>query len=137
MANLAETLDGVIYDELIGGTAVTPILHNVMLTAADTNRIPRGTLLSEADGKFTVCAFGGAAAAVLARDAQAEAAGDIEATVYVRGEFNREKILCAEGDTADAHESELRKIGIYLTSIHGAAVPPADSEDDGEGGGEG
>lgn len=128
MANLTETMDGVTYDELIGGTAVTPILHNVTLTAADTNRISKGSLLSEASGKFSVCAKSGTAAAILARDAQADAAGDIAATVYVAGEFNREKLICADGDTVDAHESELRKIGIYMTSLHGAAVPQADSD---------
>ena len=39
------------------------------------------------------------------------------ATIFVRGEFNREALTVAAGDKAEAHEIELRKVGIYLTSV--------------------
>lgn len=129
MAELIGIMDGAHYDELIGGTAVTPLTANVTLTAAGAGVIKRGTLLAAASGKYTAVAASGIAVAVLAADVLAEAAGDVVATVYVRGIFNREKLVVAEGDTADVHEDELRKIGIYMTSLLG--MPKATAEDDG------
>ena len=54
------------------------------------------------------------AAYVLAADI---AVGDTVATVFTRGQFNREALAVAEGTTVAAHEEELRKVGIYLTSL--------------------
>lgn len=36
-------------------------------------------------------------------------------TAYVAGRFNRAALICAEGDSVEAHEEELRKAGIHLT----------------------
>lgn len=121
MAELIGIMDGVHYDELLGGTAVTPLTANVTLTAAAAGVIKRGTLLAESSGKYAAVAKGGTAVAVLAADVLTEAAGDVVATVYVRGIFNREKLVVADGDTADAHEDELRKIGIYMSGLQGVA----------------
>lgn len=135
MAELIGIMDGVHHDELLGGTAVTPLIANVTLTAAAAGVIKRGTLLAVASGKYAAVAKGGTAVAVLAADATAAAAGDITATVYVRGIFNREKLIVADGDTADAHEDELRKIGIYMTGLLGVAQEAAaDNSDDTEQG---
>lgn len=105
------------FDELIGGTSVTPLIFNATVTAAAAGTIKKGTLLSEAGGKFAPTAAEGTAAAVLAEDVVAAEAGDVTGTIYVRGIFNREKLIAATGDTVAAHEAELRKIGIYMTSV--------------------
>ena len=124
MANYIETNE-MAFDELIGGTSITPLLFIRKVT------IKKGTLLSEgADGKFTVTPAPttetvdnedvttyGIAAAILAEDIVATAAGDINASIYVRGIFNQEKLIAAADDTVAAHEAELRKVGIYMTSL--------------------
>ena len=125
MANLVEELQGVHYDELIGGTAVTPLTKNgTLANVAATTVVPKGTLLAidAASGKFVVAAKAGtsvpAANAILAQGVtQGDDTDDIAVTVYTRGLFNREKLVAASGDTVDAHEEELRAVGIYLTSV--------------------
>lgn len=119
-----EELQGVHYDELIGGTAVSPLNKNVVLSGVAANTVvPKGTLLAlGTDGKYVVAAKAGdsvpAASAVLAHEVtQGTDAVDITVTVYVRGLLNREKLVAASGDTVDAHEEELRSVGIYLTSL--------------------
>lgn len=120
-----EEMQGVHYDELIGGTAITPLIKNGVLTgvAADTE-VPKGTLLAvdAASGKYIVAAKADAsvplANAILAKGVmRGEDTGDIAVTVYIRGLFNREKLVAASGDTVDAHEEELRDVGIYLTGV--------------------
>lgn len=124
-----EELQGVHYDELIGGTAVTPINRNVVLSGVAANAVVgKGTLLAlGTDGKYVVAAKAGdsvpVASAVLAYDVtQGTDVADLTVTVYVAGMFNRERLIAAEGDTVDAHEEELRDVGIYLTSVKGGAA---------------
>lgn len=119
------------FDELIGGTSVTPLIYIAKVTAAGAGTIKKGTLMSEgANGKYTVTPAPstetvdeeevttvGVAAAILAEDIVATEAGDINGKIYVRGIFNREKLIAAEDDTVAAHESELRKVGIYMTGL--------------------
>lgn len=120
-----EELQGVHYDELIGGTAVTPLIKNGLLSSVTAKTVvPKGTLLAidGTSGKYVVAAKAGtsvpAASAVLAAEVtQGDGTSDISVTVYTRGLFNREKLVAASGDTVDAHEEELRTVGIYLTSI--------------------
>lgn len=121
-----EEVQGVHYDELIGSTAVTPINRNVVLSGVAANTVvKKGTLLAMgSDGKYVVAAKAGesvpAASAVLANDAtQGADAVDITVTVYIAGMVNREKLIVQAEDTVDAHEEELRDVGIYLTSIKG------------------
>lgn len=114
-----EEMQGVHYDELIGGTAVPVINKNVTLAAAAAAvTYAKGTLLSVDGGKYSPTATGGTAVAVLAADVAMDTADQV-ATVYVSGMFNRERLVAASGDTVDAHEEELRNVGIYLTSIKG------------------
>lgn len=126
MAELASTMDGVIYDELIGGTSITAMTANVTiakLAAAATYK--RGTLLGvvTASGKYAVVDSAVStgeqvASVVLAHDVAVGTDNDVVATVYTRGLFNREKLLVKDaGDNATKHEVELRKVGIYLTSL--------------------
>lgn len=119
------------FDELIGGTSITPLLFIRKVTAAAAGTIKKGTLLSEgSNGKFTVTPAPttetvdeqevttyGIAAAILAEDIVATEAGDINGKIYVRGIFNKEKLIAATNDTVAAHEAELRKVGIYMTSL--------------------
>lgn len=128
MAEMVSEMTGVNYSELIGGTSVPVITKNVTLKGV-TAEYTRGTLLSLVGGKYEICDTTGTgddstepnpakvASAVLAEDVKLTGS-DIVATVYVSGMFNREKlILKKEDDTVEAHEEELRDVGIYLTSL--------------------
>lgn len=120
-----EEVQGVHYDELIGGTAVTLLTKNGLLSGVSAKAVvAKGTLLAvdSTSGKYVVAAKAGSsvpvASAVLAAEVtQGEGTSDISVTVYTRGLFNREKLVAASGDTVDAHEEELRDVGIYLTSV--------------------
>lgn len=126
MAELVSKFDGVTYDELIGGTAVAVMTANVTiakLSAAASYK--RGTLLGvvTASGKYAIVDSAAStgekvASVVLAKEIEVGTTDDVVATVYTRGIFNREKLFVkAESDSASAHEEELRKVGIYLTSV--------------------
>ncbi len=125
MAELASKFDGVTYDELFGGTAVAAMTANVTIAALSAAAsYKRGTLLGvvTASGKYAIVDSAATtgekvASVVLAKDIEVGTA-DVVATVYTRGVFNREKLVVkAESDSASAHEQELRKVGIYLTSV--------------------
>lgn len=125
MAELASKFDGVTYDELFGGTAVAVMTANVTIAALSAAAsYKRGTLLGvvTASGKYAIVDSAATtgekvASVVLAKDIEVGTA-DVVATVYTRGIFNREKLVVkAESDSASAHEQELRKVGIYLTSV--------------------
>lgn len=126
MAELANTMDGVTYDELFGGTAISAMTANVTIAKLSTaTSYKRGTLLGivTASGKYAIVdseATTGEKVAnvVLAQDVTVGTTDDVVATVYTRGIFNREKLLVKAGaDNATKHEEELRKVGIYLTSV--------------------
>lgn len=125
MAELASKFDGVTYDELFGGTAVAAMTANVTIAALSAAAsYKRGTLLGvvTASGKYAIVDSAATtgeevASVVLAKNIEVGTA-DVVATVYTRGIFNREKLVVkAESDSASAHEQELRKVGIYLTSV--------------------
>lgn len=126
MAELVNTMDGVNYDELIGGTAVSPMTANVTIAKlSDAAVYKRGTLLGvvTANSKYAIVDSAAStgeqvASVVLAQDVAVGTDNDVVATVYTRGIFNREKLLVKAGDdNATKHETELRKVGIYLTSV--------------------
>nr|DAL15504.1 MAG TPA_asm: Head decoration protein [Caudoviricetes sp.] len=127
MAELASTMAGVTYDELIGGTAITPMTANVTIAKLDAEAVlKRGTLLGvvTASGKYaivdsTVSTGEQVADAVLAHDVAVGTTDDVVATVYTRGLFNVSKLIVKQAeDNAAKHEAELRKVGIYLTDVH-------------------
>lgn len=107
------TEEGVKYDQLIGGSAVATLTANGVIAAGQD--LKRGALLSLAEGKYTLAAAGAEASAVLVEDVKADA--DTVTPVYTRGLFNREALIVAEGDTVEAHEEQLRKVGIYVTGL--------------------
>lgn len=126
MAELVSTMTGVTYDELLGGTAVTIMTANVTIAQVDAEATyKRGTLLGivTASGKYAIVDSEAStgeqvASVVLAHDVVVGTDNDVVATVYTRGIFNREKLLVkAADDNATKHEEELRKVGIYLTSL--------------------
>ncbi len=111
------TMDGASYDELFGGAEITVLNKNI--TFVKGTNYKRGMLLSETDGKVTQTAKGGTALYVCANDFDLTDAENNEVgTVYISGRFNREKIIVADGDTVDAHETELRPLNILFTSLH-------------------
>lgn len=127
MAELASTMAGVTYDELIGGTAITPMTANVTIAKLTAETVlKRGTLLGvvTASGKYaivdsTVSTGEQVADAVLAHDVAVGKTDDVVATVYTRGLFNASKLIVKQAeDNAAKHEAELRKVGIYLTDVH-------------------
>lgn len=127
MAELASTMAGVTYDELIGGTAITPMTANVTIAKLDAEAVlKRGTLLGvvTASGKYAIVDSSAStceqvADAVLAHDVAVGTTDDVVATVYTRGLFNASKLIVKQAeDNAAKHEAELRKVGIYLTDVH-------------------
>ncbi|MBQ7516013.1 MAG: hypothetical protein IJS96_06990 [Schwartzia sp.] len=109
------------YDELMGGPEIPVLTKNLKL--AQGTAYKRGMLITlAADGKTgSQTSVGGAASFILKDDIDTSAAGLNTAavgTVYASGRFNREKLVLVDGDTADAHEEELRQKNIFLTSIH-------------------
>lgn len=118
---MISNMNGTHYDELIGGTAVPVLTKNVTLKGV-TDTYKRGTLLALVNGKYEIVdstASTGAekASAVLAHDTDLTGV-DVVVTVYISGQFNREKLIVAQtADNATAHEEELRAVNIYLTSV--------------------
>ena len=132
---MSEKIVDMIYDELIGSSAVPLITANVNFAqAAAEQTLKRGTLLAvNATGDYIEENFQSETAgekvgvAILAKDVQLSTTGKVVGTVYVSGMFNRNKIILKdESDDINKHEAELRDVGILLTNLHGLA---AESED--------
>lgn len=111
-------------DQLIGGTAVAALTKNITLKGlAAEKALKRGAVLAVSEGKYQIVDAASAtpalkeANAVLAEDVVV-GTGDVVATVYIRGIFNAEEMsVGAESDSVQAHEEELRAVGIYLTHL--------------------
>lgn len=132
---MSEKIVDMIYDELIGSSAVPLITANVNFAqAAAEQTLKRGTLLAvNATGDYIEENFQSETAsekvgvAILAKDVQLSTTGKVVGTVYVSGMFNRNKIILKDkSDDINNHEAELRDVGILLTNLHGLA---AESED--------
>lgn len=111
------------FDELLAGPEIAILTKNIKLQSGKAYR--RGMLISlvELEGETAATAelgkqtaAGDVAEYVLMRDVDATEA-DAVGTVYVKGRFNREKIILSEGDTVDAHEAELRLRDIHFTAL--------------------
>ena len=111
-----EEMQGVEYAPIFGGTEVTALTANVTVTGA-AGAVAKGTLLAENAGKYAAVAKEGKASVILACDVVLDGAQDVTATVYTRGIFNRSALVVAAEDTVDAHENELREVGIYLSNV--------------------
>ena len=108
------------YDELLAGPEVSILTKNIKLKSGTAYK--RGMLISSEIGEDGITemgsqtAKGGTAEYVLMRDVDATEA-DAVGTVYIRGRFNREKMILADGDTVEVHEAELRLRNIYFTTL--------------------
>lgn len=113
-----------IVDQLIGGTAVPALTKNITLKGLDAQKtLKRGTVLAVSEGKYQVVDTGSSTAAlkvanaVLAEDVVVDTS-DVVATAYISGLFNVEEMsVGAASDTVQAHEEELRAVGIFLTHL--------------------
>lgn len=111
-------------DQLIGGTAVAALTKNITLKGlAAEKALKRGAVLAVSEGKYQIVDAASAtpalkvANAVLSEDVVV-GTGDVVATVYIRGIFNAEEMsVGSESDSVQAHEEELRAVGIYLTHL--------------------
>lgn len=111
-------------DQLIGGTAVAALTKNITLKGLSAEKaLKRGAVLAVSEGKYQIVDAASAtpalkvANAVLAEDVVV-GTDDVVATVYIRGIFNAEEMsVGAESDSVQAHEEELRAVGIYLTHL--------------------
>ena len=111
-------------DQLIGGTAVAALTKNITLKGLSAEKaLKRGAVLAVSEGKYQIVDAASAtpalkvANAVLAED-DVDGTGDVVATVYISGIFNAEEMsVGAESDSVQAHEEELRAVGIYLTHL--------------------
>ena len=99
-----------------------PVTKTVMVTGALA--MLGGALLGKitADGRFTLSksASGDGSQvpdAILAHDADASA-GDVEAVIYVEGEFNQDALTYGSGHTAASVAQGLRERGIHLRVIN-------------------
>ena len=111
------------FDELLAGPEIATLTKNIKLQSGKAYR--RGMLISlvKLEGETAATAelgkqtaAGDVAEYVLMRDVDATEA-DAVGTVYVKGRFNREKIILSKGDTVDAHEAELRLRDIHFTAL--------------------
>ena len=111
-------------DQLIGGTAVAALTKNITLKGLSAEKaLKRGAVLAVSEGKYQIVDAASAtpalkvANAVLAEDIVV-GTGDVVAAVYISGIFNAEEMsVGAESDSVEAHEEELRAVGIYLTHL--------------------
>lgn len=111
-------------DQLIGGTAVPALTKNITIKGLSAEKaLKRGAVLAVSEGKYQIVDAASAtpalkvANAVLAEDVVV-ATGDVVATVYISGIFNAEEMSVGAGsDSVQAHEEELRAVGIYLTHL--------------------
>ena len=111
-------------DQLIGGTAVAALTKNITLKGLSAEKkLKRGAVLAVSEGKYQIVDAASAtpalkvANAVLAEDVIV-GTSDVVATVYISGIFNAEEMsVGAESDSVQAHEEELRAVGIYLTHL--------------------
>ena len=104
-------------NQLIGGTAVAALTKNITLKGLDAEKaLKRGAVLAVSGGKYQIVDAASATPAL--KVANAVLAEDVVATVYISGIFNAEEMsVGAESDSVQAHEEELRAVGIYLTHL--------------------
>ena len=116
-------------DQLIGGTAVAALTKNITLKGLSAEKaLKRGAVLAVSEGKYQIVDAASAtpalkvANAVLAEDVVV-GTGDVVATVYISGIFNAEEMSVGAGsDSVQAHEEELRAVGIYLTHLQKGGI---------------
>lgn len=131
--NLYRTTGTFIPDKLIADNRI-PLTEKGLTIAKGEGMLKRGTLMGiGADGKYRrtdteVSVEKGegedavtettviGADCILTDDVDATSS-DAVATAYVTGSFNRAAVILSEGKNIAAHETELRKLGIFLKAV--------------------
>lgn len=112
-------MDAVSYDNLIAGTTHPIDVKSVVLKGGQ-GVLKRGTVLgiiSETGLAVPVDsqkADGSQVPDSILTDDVDTTAGDVTATAYSSGLFNRKALIFGGTDTADDHETKLRELGIFL-----------------------
>jgi hypothetical protein len=113
--------DSTTYDRLFGTMPGVDVQVKSVTVAADQGVLKRGTVLGivTATGKAVVVNSanndGSQTADCILTDDVDTTGGDVVATAYSAGTFNRSALIFGGTDTADKHETRLRELGIYLT----------------------
>ncbi len=105
-------------DKLIADNGI-PTTAKGIKVAKGEGFLKRGTLMGQAaDGTYkrTDSAEGIGADCILTDDVAATLS-DVVTTAYVSGTFNRAAIILPEGKNIADHETELRRLGIYLKAV--------------------
>lgn len=116
-------------DTLIAGNAI-PLTVKGIVVAKGEGVLKRGTLLGIAHDKKhkrsdTTETYEGKSGSttdtigvdcILCDDIDATDK-DVVTTGYISGEINRDAVILPEEKSIDAHEQELRKLGLYIKSV--------------------
>lgn len=127
--NLYKTVGEFTPDKLIAGNAI-PLVAKGITVAKGEGVLKRGTLLGIANDKTykrtdtteTIGEGGDAevktigADCILCDNVDATDA-EVVTTAYVSGEFNRDAVILPEGKKIEDHETELRKLNLYMKSV--------------------
>ena len=116
--NLFQTTGTFTPDKLIADNAI-PITTKGIKVAKGEGILKRGTLMGPAgDGTYkrTDSAEGLGADCILTDDVAALLSDEVT-TAYISGTFNRAAIILPEGKDIADHETELRKLGIFLKAV--------------------
>lgn len=121
--------ESVPHDNLIAGMVQPIVTQSIIIEQDDDAQFVRGTVLARtgftADGTW-ICTIVDSAAeedsgktpvGILADDEVDATAGDVRATAYVQGEFNREALIFGGTDTIVIHEAALNDAKIYTKRV--------------------
>lgn len=116
--NLVEQVGQCGYDNLFNDAKVPVVRKSVKIKKSATPLLRGSVLAVAADGYAALVNSAGAegvkeADCILAMDVDSSQ-GDVFATAYASGLFNRKALIVTKGDTIDKHEAKLREKGIYI-----------------------
>lgn len=131
--NLYKTTGTFVPDKLIADNAIPTIAKGIKVAKGE-GVLKRGTLMGIAnDGTYkrtdteesikkgegesaTIEAASVGADCILTDDVDATSS-EVVTTAYISGTFNRAAVILPEGKSIAAHETELRKLGIFLKTV--------------------
>lgn len=121
MENLYEGIGTCTHDNLIAGNQM-PILTSGVTLVSGQGVLARGTVIGKvtATGKFKVvdsAASDGSQVPYGILTDTVDTTAEVTTTAYVSGLFNINALTFGGTDTASTHETELRKLGIFLKNV--------------------
>ncbi len=124
MKNLEELLQDSEYKNLIVNTKVMPMVKGVYLKAGQ-GILKYGSVLGQKEGNNVAVLLDNTMTpiGVLLEEVDTGEAGETEqepilTQMYIRGVFNQDALIFAEGTTFEDMEMELRKIDIYIQKMY-------------------